>query len=75
VHKNVYFALESRLQKPGPAAPFTLPATAVAEKVMLALESAHPKIRYPVTFPTYLFSYLKRLLPTAWLDKILTSVE
>lgn len=75
VHKDIYQALETRLQKPGPAAPFTLPATAVAKKVIHALESGHPKTRYPVTFPTYLFAYLKRLLPTVWLDKILTSVE
>jgi len=74
-HKNTYLAMEDRLQKPGPAAPFTLPATAVAEKVRHALETQNPKSRYFVTFPTYLFAYLKRLLPTAWLDKILVSIE
>jgi hypothetical protein len=67
--------MENRLQKPGPAAPFTLPAAAVAEKVIHALESNHPKTRYPVTLPTHLFAWLKRLLPTTWLDKILVSVE
>lgn len=75
VHRDTYKTMEARLQKPGPAAPFTLPATAVAEKVILALESRHPKSRYAVTVPTHLFSLLKRLLPTAWLDKILVSVE
>lgn len=74
-HRPTYHAMEARLQKPGPAAPFTLPATAVAEKVIHALESSHPKTRYPVTVPTHLFTWLKRLLPTAWLDKILVSVE
>ena len=74
-HKTTYQAMEARLQKPGPAAPFTLPATAVAEKVIHALESQNPKSRYFVTFPTYLFAWLKRLLPTAWLDKFLVSVE
>ncbi|QWF70720.1 SDR family oxidoreductase [Methylomonas paludis] len=74
-HQATYQALENRLQKPGPAAPFTLPATAVAAKVLAALESKHPKCRYPVTFPTYLFAILKRLLPSAWLDKILASVD
>lgn len=74
-HKDTYLAMEARLQKPGPAAPFTLPASAVAEKVAHALESNQPKIRYRVTVPTHLFAYLKRLLPTAWLDKLLVSVE
>lgn len=74
-HQDTYRAMEARLQKPGPAAPFTLPATAVAEKVIAALEASRPKIRYSVTVPTHLFSWLKRLLPTRLLDKILVSVE
>lgn len=75
VHRQTYKAMEARLQKPGPAAPFTLPATAVAEKVIHALESKRPKSRYAVTVPTHLFAWLKRLLPTSWLDRILVSVE
>lgn len=74
-HKETYLAMEARLQKQGPAAPFTLPATAVAEKVIHALEAPKPKSRYAVTVPTYLFAILKRLLPTAWMDKIIASVE
>lgn len=74
-HQQIYKTMEARLQKSGPAAPFTLPATAVAEKVIHALESRRPKSRYPVTVPTHLFAWLKRILPTSWLDKILVSVE
>ena len=74
-HRQTYQAMESRLQKPGPAATFTLPANAVAEKVIHALESKRPKVRYAVTVPTHLFAWLKRLLPAFWLDKILVSVE
>lgn len=74
-HRDTYQAMEARLQKQGPAAPFTLPAAAVAEKVIHALESHKPKSRYAVTVPTHLFAVLKRLLPTAWLDKIVVSVE
>jgi NAD(P)-dependent dehydrogenase (short-subunit alcohol dehydrogenase family) len=74
-HKDTYKAMEARLQKPGPAAPFTLPANAVAAKVAHALESNRPKNRYRVTVPTHLFAWLKRLLPSAWLDKLLVSVE
>ncbi|WGS86138.1 SDR family oxidoreductase [Methylomonas sp. UP202] len=74
-HRDTYLAMEARLQKQGPASPFTLPATAVAEKVRHALESEKPRSRYPVTLPTYVFAWLKRLLPTAWLDRLLVSVE
>ncbi len=74
-HRETYQAMEARLQKHGPSAPFTLPATAVAEKVIHALESRRPKTRYAVTVPTHLFRWLKRLLPTSLLDKILVSVE
>jgi NAD(P)-dependent dehydrogenase (short-subunit alcohol dehydrogenase family) len=73
-HRSKYEAMEARLQKEGPAVPFTLPAEAVAEKVIHALESKRPKIRYYVTFPTYLFGFLKRLLPITWLDYLLRKV-
>lgn len=67
-HQQTYQAMENRLQKEGPAVPFTLPAEAVAEKVLQALQSERPKLRYYVTFPTYLFGFLKRILPAGWLD-------
>ncbi len=73
-HKPAYDAMEARLQKEGPAVPFTLPAKAVADKVVHAVEAKRPKIRYYVTFPTYLFAFLKRVLPFSWLDKILRMV-
>lgn len=73
-HKAQYEAMEARLQKDGPAVPFTLPAEAVTNKVIHALESNKPKIRYYVTFPTYLFGYLKRILPDSWLDYIVRKV-
>lgn len=74
-HRATYEAMEARLNKEGPAAPFTLPATAVADAVIKALESKSPRYRYPVTFPTHLFAWLKRLLPASWLDRILLSIE
>lgn len=70
-HRDNYRAMEERLNKPGPAAPFTLPADAVAEKLIHALESKRPKTRYPVTFPTHLFALLRRLMPDRWLDHLL----
>jgi len=75
VHKFKYQKQITRMEKAGPAAPFTLPADAVLKKVIHALESERPKPRYYVTFPTYLFGTLRRLLPTRWLDKILLYVS
>ena len=71
VHSERYQAVLSRLNKEGPAVPFTLPPEAVLKKVIHALESRNPKARYYVTVPSYLFGYLKRLLPTKTLDKLL----
>lgn len=74
VHQETYKLMEERLQKEGAAVQFTLPAAAVTEKVIHALEAKHPKIRYYVTFPTYLFAILKRILPVSWLDSLLRKV-
>ena len=70
-HRSAYRAMAERLQKQGPAVPFTLPPEAVFKRVIHALESPRPKPRYYVTFPTYLFGTLKRLLPARTLDRIL----
>ena len=74
VHREIYQRMEKRLVSEGPVAPFTLPPEAVLEKVVHALESRRPRIRYYVTFPTWLFATLKRLLPGRVLDKMLMRV-
>lgn len=73
-YQQQYEALETRLTKEGPAAPFTLPPEAVLKKVTHALESRRPRERYYVTFPTHLFGTLKRLLTTRALDRMLRKV-
>jgi len=73
--RETYRAMEKRLTKKGPAAPFTLPPEAVLKRVIHALESARPKRRYYVTFPTYLFGTLRRVLPYRWLDWVLRRVS
>jgi NAD(P)-dependent dehydrogenase (short-subunit alcohol dehydrogenase family) len=73
-HRAAYDRMEQRLTKEGPAVPFTLPPEAVLKKVIHALESKRPKARYPVTFPTYLFATLKRILPTRVLDRMLHGI-
>jgi len=74
-HQTTYQVMEERLQKEGPAAPFTLPAEAVVKRVIHAMESSRPKVRYYVTFPTYLFGFLKRVLPMRCLDYLLRKVQ
>ncbi|NOQ89361.1 MAG: SDR family oxidoreductase [Gammaproteobacteria bacterium] len=71
VHREKYLGVLERLNKKGPAAPFTLPPEAVLKRVIYALESKKPKPRYYVTFPTYLFAFLKRLLSHRQLDHLL----
>lgn len=73
-HARHYQVVQDRLTKEGAAVPFTLPPEAVVRKLLHALESPHPKIRYYVTFPTYLFAALKRLLPYSILDNVLAKI-
>ncbi|MEW8321359.1 MAG: SDR family oxidoreductase [Candidatus Thiodiazotropha taylori] len=75
VHRIYYQSTLERLRKQGAATPFTLPAEAVLKKVIHALESPRPKIRYPVTFPTYLFGMLRRLLTSQGMDRVLLKVS
>jgi NAD(P)-dependent dehydrogenase (short-subunit alcohol dehydrogenase family) len=74
-HAKSYQRMQQRLEKVGAAAPFTLPATAVLDVVKKALAAKRPKARYRVTMPTVVFWYLKRFLPTRWLDRILLSAS
>ena len=69
-HHVAYRRLEERLRTEGAVAPFTLGPEAVLKRVITALESRRPRARYPVTVPTYLFAYLKCLLPRRLLDRI-----
>lgn len=71
-HQDMYLRMEERLTKQGPAVPFTLPPEAVLKKVIHALESHRPRARYYVTFPTYLFGFLKRVLSDRLLDRVLS---
>jgi NAD(P)-dependent dehydrogenase (short-subunit alcohol dehydrogenase family) len=73
-HRAYYERVERRLGGEKPL-PFTLPPEAVLEKVVLALEAKRPKLRYPVTFPSHLFTWLRRLLPGRALDAVLTRVS
>jgi len=73
-HREFYTALEERLQKDGPVVPFTLGPEDVLKRVIHALESKRPRVRYRVTLPSYLFAGLKRVLPDRWMDILLARI-
>ena len=73
-HRRIYMALEERLQKEGAVVPFTLGPEAVLKRVIHALESDRPRLRYRVTFPAHLFAYLKRVLPDRLMDRLLARI-
>ena len=70
-HQANYQAMAARLEKEGDAAPFTLDPEAVVKSVLHALTAKHAKPRYRITFPTHLFWWLKRILSTKAMDRIL----
>ena len=74
-HEAKYNLIEDRLTKEGPKAPFSEGPESVGRRVIHALEASRPKVRYYVTFPTYLFGTLKRILPDCAMDWILNKVE
>lgn len=74
-YKDDYLATKKRLESAKSSTPFTLPPEAVVKRLIHALESKKPKARYYVCFPTYLFGFLKRILPVRWLDYLLAKSE
>lgn len=71
VHQSTYRKLRERTRKNPHKIPFTLGPEAVVKKLIHAIESPRPKIRYYVTIPTYLLAAAKWILPTWLLDKFL----
>lgn len=71
VHRDRYRSVLARLEKQGPAVPFTLPPEAVLKCVQHALTAHRPRTRYRVTVPTKMFAVLKRILSTRVLDQLL----
>ena len=71
IHSKSYQSQLERLRKVGPAAKFTLPATACVDKLNRIIKAKRPAPRYYVTFPMHLFGFLKRVLSARLLDRIL----
>ena len=54
---------------------FTLAPESVLRCVLHALKSEVPRNHYRVTFPTKLFGILCRILPSSWMDNILSRAD
>lgn len=54
---------------------FTKAPAAVVDKLIIAIESKSPKPKYLVTFPSYLFMVLKRMLPVRLMDKFMALIS
>jgi len=69
-YTEAYVRQRARLGKGG-SNRFKLPPEAVFDKLLHALESPRPKLRYYVTTPTYMMAWARRLLPQRLLDGLL----
>ncbi|MGJ8582537.1 MAG: SDR family NAD(P)-dependent oxidoreductase [Marinosulfonomonas sp.] len=65
-------SIAERTRKDRGPDPFELPASAVTQKLIKALEAPAPKPRYYVTKPTYAIGALKRILSTSQLDWVIS---
>jgi short-subunit dehydrogenase len=74
-HSEQYQASIRRLTKAEDATKFTLGPEAVYQKLIHALESSKPKVRYQVTTPTHILRFLKRLLSDKMLDRLLSKAS
>lgn len=74
-HRQIYEAMEKRLSRQGVVTNFALPPDAVVAKLLHALESPRPLIRYYVTRPAYFFAIARRVLPFRALDWIMHRVS
>ncbi len=54
--------------------PFSLPASSVAKVILKIMESEKPKPRYYITKATYTLGFVKRILSTRLLDKLLEKI-
>ncbi len=66
--------LKVRLESKEDNTPFNLSATSVANVVVKIMQSKKPKPRYYVTKATYILGFLKRVLSTTLLDKLLNKI-
>ncbi|HFS85135.1 MAG TPA: SDR family NAD(P)-dependent oxidoreductase [Epsilonproteobacteria bacterium] len=73
-HSRFKTRYEAAIQADKSKVPFNLEADAVASKVYRIIAAKQPGPRYYITTATYLLGYLKRVLSTKVLDKILLKI-
>jgi len=73
-HSRFKEKYEQNLKAKKSEVPFNLPAVAVAKTVYRIIQSPKPKPRYYITKATYILGFLKRILPTSWLDRLLLNI-
>jgi short-subunit dehydrogenase len=73
-HSRFKKEYEKSLQDNKSEVPFNLPASAVAKIVEKIIVSNNIKPRYYITTATYILGYLKRILSTSMLDRILKKI-
>jgi NAD(P)-dependent dehydrogenase (short-subunit alcohol dehydrogenase family) len=69
VHRDIYRIRIAHMEAGGQKT-YKLGPEAVAAKLVHALESPRPKIRYYVTLPAYAVALLRRILPVGALDAV-----
>ena len=72
VHEVAYKEQIERLSSENPSGSMTLPPSAVTKALIHSLEAKRAKVRYRVTTPTKMFAFFKRILPSRWLDSLLS---
>lgn len=75
VHRHSYQQMIANTQAKKNAEPFTKPPEAVVKKMVHALESPKPKLRYYVTVPTYVLTTFKRFLPSKVFDWLMIKIS
>jgi NAD(P)-dependent dehydrogenase (short-subunit alcohol dehydrogenase family) len=73
VHRDAYAKVLARLKRGDASSRFKRGPEAVFTKLVHALEADSPRARYRVTAPTHVAAWMKRLLPTGLIDRIVLS--
>lgn len=74
-HRARYARMVRRFERTDSSGPGTLPPEAVLKAVIHALESPRPRPRYYVTYPTWLFATLRRVLTWRMLDRVTMKIS
>lgn len=72
-HRDGYTKMLARLERGDASSRFKRGPEAVLTKLVHALEADSPRARYRVTAPTHVAAWMKRLLPTGLVDRVVLS--